>query len=103
MPTCRQGMNIVESDILNDLLQKALREDLLLQAADGEQFVLARVTDTQAFYVGSSDDFAQEVVTARKNKRLMKFLDERGAVKETGGGIPFAEVRRRLDSSPRSE
>jgi len=46
-------MNIVESDILNDLLQKALREDLLLQAADGEQFVLARVTDTQAFYVGS--------------------------------------------------
>jgi hypothetical protein len=93
----------VESEILNDLLQKALREDLILQAADGEQFVLARVTDTQAFYVGNSDDFEQEVVAARKNKRLMKFLDERGAARDTGKGIPFAEVRRRLDSSPGSE
>jgi hypothetical protein len=93
----------VESEILNDLLQKARREDLILQAADGEQFVLARVTDMQAFYVGSSDDFEQEVVTARKNKKLMKFLDERGAARETGKGIPFAEVRRRLGLSPGSE
>jgi hypothetical protein len=93
----------LESDILNDLLQKALGEDLILQAADGEQFVLARVTDMQAFYVGSSDDFEQEVVAARKNKRLMKFLDKRGAARETGRGIPFTEVRRRLGSSPISE
>jgi len=93
----------VESERLNGLLKKARREDLILQSADGEQFVLARVTDMQAFYVGSSDDFEQEVVTARKNKRLMKFLDERGAARETGKGIPFDEVRRRLGSSPISE
>ena len=66
------------------------------QSADGEQFVLPRVTDMQAFYVSNSDDFEQEIVTARQNKKLMKFLDERGAARETGKGIPLAEVKRRL-------
>jgi predicted transcriptional regulator len=66
-----------QSKTLNDLLKKARRRDVLLESADGEQFVLARVTDLRSFVVGDSDDFAGEVTATRHNKRLMKFLDER--------------------------
>lgn len=85
-----------KSETLNDLFKKARRQDLILQSTDGEQFVLARVTDMQAFYVGNSDDLEQEIAMARQNKKLMKFLDERGAARETGQGIPLDEVKRRL-------
>ena len=62
---------------LNELLKMAQRSDLILQSADGAQYVLARVTNTRAFYVGRSDEFDEEIVTTRKNKRFMKFLSER--------------------------
>ena len=88
-----------KSETLNDLFKKARRQDLILQSTDGEQFVLARVTDMQAFYVGNSDDLEQEIAMARQNKKLMKFLDERGAARETGQGIPLDEVKRRLGLS----
>jgi len=81
---------------LSDLLKKARRKDLFLQSPDGEQFVLARVTNLQAFYIGSSDDAEREIEMTRKNKRLSKFLDERGAASKTGKGKSLAEVRRRL-------
>ena len=89
-------MTSAESDTLDDLLKKARRRDVFLQAADGEQFVLARVTDMQAFDIGSSDDFEWEIEVTRKNEKLMEFLNERGATRRTGQGIPLAEVRRRL-------
>jgi hypothetical protein len=89
----------VKSKTLSDLLKKAHRKDLFLQSPDGEQFVLARVTDLQAFYIGSSDDVDREIEMTRKNKRLMRFLDERGAASQTGKGKSLAEVRRRLGLS----
>ncbi len=85
-----------QSKALNDLLKKARRRDVLLESADGEHFVLARVTNLQAFSVGDSDDFAEEVTLTRRNKRLMKFLDERTAESKGQKRIPVAEVRRRL-------
>lgn len=88
-----------KSKTLSDLLKKARRKDLFLQSADGEQFVLARVTDLQAFYIGSSDDAEREIEMTRKNKRLGKFLDERGAAGKTGKNKPLVEVRRRLGLS----
>ncbi len=89
----------VKSKTLSDLLKKARRKDLFLQSADGEQFVLARVTNLQAFYVGSSDDPEREIEMTRKNKRLNKFLGERGAAGKAGKGKSLAEVRRRLGLS----
>lgn len=81
---------------VNELLQMAQDTTLLLQTSDGSQFVLTRMTDLQAFYVGDSDDLATEIAVARANQALMEFLDERGAGTEPGKGIPLAEVRRRL-------
>ena len=84
------------SKTVSDLLKKARRKDLFLQSPDGEQFVLARVTNLQAFYIGSSDDAEREIEMTRKNKRLGKFLDERGAASKTGKRKSLAEVKRRL-------
>ncbi len=83
-------------NILNNPLKKARQRDVLLESADGEQFVLARVTDLQAFTIGDSADFAEEVAATRRNKRLMKFLDERTAESKEWKRIPIAEVKRRL-------
>ncbi len=85
-----------QSKTLNDLLKKAKRGDVLLQASDGERFVLSRVTHLEAFEIGDSNDFADEVKATRKNKRLMKYLDERAAKSKGQKRIPIAEVRRRL-------
>ncbi len=85
-----------QSRTLNDLMKKARRRSLILKSSDGEQFVLARVTHLQAFSVGDSDDFDEEIKATRKNKRLMKFLDERVAKARGQKGVPIAEVQRRL-------
>lgn len=69
---------------------------LILQSADGTKFVLARVRDSLAFYVGDGDDFGTEIAATRKNRKLMKFLDKRGAKGKTRTGPPLAEVKRQL-------
>jgi hypothetical protein len=92
---------------LNTLLEQARRSNLILQSADGEQFILARITDVQspaddvladahAFTVGESDDFDEEIVATRQNKALMAFLDERAALSQPGRGTSLEEMRRRL-------
>ncbi len=81
---------------VNELLQMAQETVLLLQTTDGSQFVLTRVTDLPAFYVGDSDDLVTEMATARANQELMKFLDERGAQAQKDKGTPLAAVRRQL-------
>jgi hypothetical protein len=85
-----------QSKALSDLLKKARRRTVMLESSDGEQFVLARVTNLQAFDVGTSDDFDAEIKMTRKNKRLMKFLDERAAQAKRAKRRPITEVRRRL-------
>jgi hypothetical protein len=74
------------SRAINALLEEAREEDVLLQAQDGTRFVLSAV-----------DDFAEEIEAQRRNKKLMKFLDERG--KETDC-VPLEEVDRQLGLSP---
>ncbi len=85
-----------QAEFLNELLYLAQETDLILESADGTQFFLAHITDAQAFYIGDDDDFDQEIIATRKNERLMKFLDERGAKAKSRKGRPLAEVRRQL-------
>jgi predicted transcriptional regulator len=85
------------SKAVNTLLNMAQESVLLLQAADGRQFVLTPITDLQAFYVGDSDDLVTEISIARANQALMKFLDERGRQAQPGKGTSIEEVRRQLE------
>ncbi len=48
------------------------------------------------FYVGESDDFAEEVKAASQNKELMKFLDERTKKSKNRKRIPIEKVREEL-------
>ena len=91
-----------DSKLLNDLLRKARRANVILRAEDGERFVLARVSAAQSFYVGESDDFEEEVEATRANKKLMKFLDKRGEQARKGKLIPMAEVEKRLGLEKRN-
>jgi hypothetical protein len=62
---------------INDLLKKARRQSVVLEAADGQRYVLRPVGEWEGFDVGNSDDFGEEVKRTVQNKRLMKFLTER--------------------------
>lgn len=84
------------SKILNDLLDKARRANVVLRSESGEQFVLAKVSSAQAFYIGDSEDFDDEIRATRANKKLMEFLDKRGEQAKKGKLIPMAEVEKRL-------
>ena len=100
-------MNIVtvprESKALNDLLKKARNGNVLLRSESGEQFVLAKVSSAQSFYVGDSDDFDEEVKLTRINKKLMKFLDQRGEKAKKGNLIPLNEVEKSLGLKKRNK
>jgi hypothetical protein len=85
------------SKAINELLKQAQAANILLRSSNGEQFILARISDVQSFYVGSSNDFAEEVKATRANKKLMKFLDERGAKAKKGKRTSLASVRKELE------
>ncbi len=70
---------------LNALLKQARRGGLILRSPDGREFIVAEI-----------DDFNREIELARKNKKLMKLLDERGKPTKT---YTAAEVRARLGFS----
>jgi len=67
---------------INELLKQAARQNVILRAEDGKEFILAEM-----------DDFDREIELARQNKALMKYLDERGKEKAT---IPLEELEREL-------
>ena len=92
-----------ESKALNDLLKKARNGNVLLRSESGEQFVLAKVSSAQSFYVGDSDDFDEEVKLTRINKKLMKFLDQRGEKAKKGNLIPLNEVEKSLGLKKRNK
>lgn len=54
------------SPSLAEILRLASEENLVLTTAEGRQFVLAEI-----------DDFDEEVVRTRKNKKLMALLNDR--------------------------
>lgn len=67
---------------LDTLFEQARHEDLIVQFADGSQFMLTAL-----------DDFDLEIGRTRRNKKLMAFLDQVAQQQET---IPLDEVKRRL-------
>ena len=71
-----------QSTDLNALLEEARREDVILRAPDGSEFMLTAV-----------DDFDWEIVQTRRSTRLMALLDERAQQENT---VPLDEVRRKL-------
>jgi hypothetical protein len=71
-----------ESTELQELLEQARVEDLIVRTADGAEFMLSAV-----------DEFDHEIARTRRNAKLMAFLEERARQTET---IPLEEVKRRL-------
>ena len=67
---------------INALLEQARQEDLLLQSADGSEFMLVAV-----------EDFDQEIIRTRRNEKLVALLDERA--KQTHA-VSLDEVKRQL-------
>lgn len=84
------------SKALNEILKLAQKADLIVQSADGTRFLLTRVDDAQTFYIGSDDDFDAEIAAARKNKKFMKFLDERTKKSRNSKRTSIEKVREQL-------
>jgi hypothetical protein len=82
-----------EQKFLSDLLMEIQEEGLILQTADGQQFVLLSLEGWRGFDVGDSDDFEHEVKATAANKALMTFLAERRSSEKR---IPMADVKRQL-------
>jgi hypothetical protein len=70
---------------LNDLLAQARTEDVLVQAADGAEFIVSLV-----------DDFDVEVARTRQNQAIMSLLDERAQSQKR---MSLDEVKRELNLS----
>lgn len=67
---------------INVLLKQARKENIVLRARDGAEFILAEI-----------HDFNREIELARQNKKLMKFLETRAKQTKT---IPLAKLRAEL-------
>lgn len=85
-----------EQTFLFDLLMEVQEEGLIIQTADGQQFVILSLEDWQGFEVGESDDFEQEVTATSENKALMAFLVER---RGNGKRVSMADVKKELGLS----
>lgn len=70
---------------INTLLKQARRENLIVRAPDGSEFILAEI-----------GDFNREIELTRQNKKLMKLLDQRAKQTKT---IPLGEAKVRLGLS----
>jgi hypothetical protein len=64
------------------VFEQAKNEDVIIQLADGRQFILSAI-----------DDFDVEIAQTRRNQKLMTFLDQRAKQTQT---IPLDEVKRQL-------
>lgn len=64
------------------LLEQAREDDVLVQLADGREFLVRAI-----------DEFDHEIAQTRQNEKLMAFLEERAKQTHT---IPLDEVKRQL-------
>ena len=71
---------------LNDLLNRARRQAVILETVGGEKFVLASIEGWEEYTLPKDGDIT-------KNKRLMKQLETR---RRPAKPIPIAEVKREL-------
>ena len=67
---------------ITTLLKRARRGGLILRSPDGYEFILAEI-----------DDFNREIELTRRNKKLMRLLEERGKQRKT---LTASEVRAQL-------
>ncbi|MCU0540845.1 MAG: hypothetical protein MUE44_01485 [Oscillatoriaceae cyanobacterium Prado104] len=65
------------------LFEQANDGDVIIQLADGRQFILSAI-----------DDLDIEIARSRQNQKLMEFLEKRAKQTKT---IPLDEFKRRLD------
>ena len=70
---------------VNTLLKQARRENLIIRAPDGDEFILAEI-----------DDFDREIELTRQNKMLMKLLESRAKQTKT---IPLEDIKAQLGLS----
>lgn len=71
-----------DATAVNALLEHARKEDVLVRAADGTEFIVTAI-----------DDFDEEVARTRRNSKLMELLDGRFKQAQT---VPLEEAKRRL-------
>ena len=74
-----------DSNEVNALLAQARDDDILVQTADGTEFVVSIV-----------DDFDHDIARTRQNTKLMALLEERAKQTES---VPLTEVRHLLGLS----
>jgi len=67
---------------INSLLRKAQRGGLILRSSEGQEFILAEISD-----------FNREIELTRQNKALMKLLDARGKQTKT---FKVPEVKKQI-------
>jgi len=79
MKTIRISPNCSE---VNEILEQASNDDLILRSADGREFMITVI-----------DDSDEEVARMRHNAKLMAFLDERSRQTVT---IPLNDVKKEL-------
>jgi len=82
--------------VLNSLLKKARRRNVIIESADGERFVLAAISQWQGFDVGTSDDFAVEVRRTAQNKKLAKLMAVRRAKDKGKPRLSLEQVRKEI-------
>ncbi|NES25164.1 MAG: hypothetical protein F6K41_41235 [Symploca sp. SIO3E6] len=70
---------------ISSVFEQANDEDVIIQLADGRQFMLSAI-----------DDFDIEIAQTRRNQKLMAFLEQRSRQTQT---IPLDEVKRQLGLS----
>jgi hypothetical protein len=67
---------------VNQLLKQAERENIILRSPDGTEFILAEI-----------DDFNREIQLTRRNKKLMRFLEQRAKQAKT---VSLDEAKKQL-------
>jgi hypothetical protein len=67
---------------INSLLKKAQRGGLILRSPEGQEFILAEISD-----------FNREIELTRQNKALMRLLDARGKQSKT---FKASEVKKQI-------
>jgi len=67
---------------VNQLLRQAEQENIILRSSAGIEFILAEI-----------DDFNREIELTRRNKKLMRFLEQRAKQVKT---IPIEDAKKQL-------
>ena len=77
-------INLAEEKLaLEEVIQLARKEPVLLLTSDGKEFLISE-----------ADDFEREVETLRASQAFQRFLDERSKSKSA---IPLEEIEREIE------